>query len=357
MKEATMSMGPDIEARRRWGRGGCQAAMRRFPALFAVAAAMMTSACAGAGGPLEIRFGHVGAPGSLFALSAEEFARVANERLGDRAQVVVFGSSQLGGDELLLQKLKLGTVELALPSSIMSSFVAEFGLFEMPYLVQDREHMRRIEQEIVWPELAPRAEAAGYEILAVWENGFRHVTNNVRPIVTPADLRGIKLRTPRGVWRVRMFQSFGANPTPMALSEVFVALQTGVMDGQENPFAQIHASRFQEVQDYLSLTGHVYTPAFVAAGTTRWSRLPEDVRAVLEQAARDTQAFVYETGARLDSELLDALREAGVQINEIDRASFLEASRDIYDEFGREVEGGRELAERARALAAPAGGG
>jgi tripartite ATP-independent transporter DctP family solute receptor len=316
-----------------------------------VIAAVTLSACAGAGGPLEIKFGHVGAPGSLFALSAEEFARIANERLGDRGRVVVFGSSQLGGDELLLQKLKLGTVELALPSSIMSSFVEEFGLFEMPYLVQDREHMRRIEEQIVWPELAPRAEAAGYKLLAVWENGFRHVTNNVRPVVTPADLRGIKLRTPRGVWRVRMFQSFGANPTPMALSEVFVALQTGVMDGQENPFAQIHASRFQEVQDYLSLTGHVYTPAFVAAGTTRWERLPEDVRAVLEQAARDTQAFVYETAARLDRELLGALEATGVQINEIDRASFLRASRAIYEEFDREVAGGGELAERARALA------
>jgi tripartite ATP-independent transporter DctP family solute receptor len=196
---------------------------------------------------LELKFGHVGAPGSLFALSAEEFARRANEALGSRAKVVVFGSSQLGGDELLLQKLKLGTIDFALPSSILSSFVPEFGLFEMPYLVQDRDHMKRIEEKIFWSDLAPLAEAAGYKIIAVWENGFRHVTNNVRPVLVPEDLRGIKLRTPRGVWRLRMFQGFGANPTPMALSEVFVALQTGVMDGQENPFAQIYSSKFQEV--------------------------------------------------------------------------------------------------------------
>ena len=162
---------------------------------------MPAAACSDGGGPIEIKLGHGGAPGSLFALSAEEFARRFNEALGGRAEVVVFGSSQLGGDELMLQKLKLGTHDLALPSTIMSSFVAEFGLFEMPYLVQDREHMRRIEEEIVWPDLVPLAGQAGFRIIAVWENGFRHVTNNVRPVVVPEDLSGIKLRTPRGLWK------------------------------------------------------------------------------------------------------------------------------------------------------------
>jgi len=306
---------------------------------------------------LELKFGHVGAPGSLFALSAEEFARRANEALGSRAKVVVFGSSQLGGDELLLQKLKLGTIDFALPSSILSSFVPEFGLFEMPYLVQDRDHMKRIEEKIFWPDLAPLAEAAGYKIIAVWENGFRHVTNSVRPVLVPEDLRGIKLRTPRGVWRLRMFQGFGANPTPMALSEVFVALQTGVMDGQENPFAQIYSSKFQEVQTYLSLTGHVYTPAYFATGTNRWSQLSEDVRVVLERVAHDTQEFVYETAKRLDSELLRELEQAGMAINEIDRQSFLDASQAIYETFGTEVAGGQELVERAVALAKSPGAG
>ncbi len=311
--------------------------------------------CAGEGGPVQLKFGHVGAPGSLFALSAEHFAAVANEQLDGRAEVLVFGSSQLGGDELLLQKLKLGTVDLALPSSIMSSFVAEFGLFDMPYLVQDREHMKRIEEEIFWPDLAPLAEEAGYLPLGVWENGFRHVTNSLRPIVTPEDLEGIKLRTPRGVWRVRMFQALGANPTPMPLSEVFVALQTGVMDGQENPLAQIHASRFQEVQQYLSLTGHVYTPAYVVAGAERWSALPEDVRETLGRVARDVRTFVHETAARLDRELVEELRTGGLTINEIDRERFVEASRPVYARFGDEVPGAFELTRRATALGEAAG--
>jgi len=211
--------------------------------VFAVSAGLGATAQA----QVEIKLGHVGGPGSLFERSANEFARLANERLGNRARVVVFGSSQQGSDSEMMQKLRLGTLELALPSTVMTSTVDAFGMFEMPYLVKNREHMKRIEREILWPTLSPMVEQRGYKILAVWENGFRHITNNVRPIVKPEDLRGMKLRVPQGVWRVKMFQAYGANPSPMALSEVFVALQTGVMDGQENPLTEIAASKCQEV--------------------------------------------------------------------------------------------------------------
>ncbi len=310
--------------------------------------------CGGGGGadsPIELRFGHVGAPGSLFAVTAEEFARRANERLGDRAKVIVFGSSQLGGDDVMLQKLKLGTVDLVLPSTIMSSIVEAFGLFEMPYLLTDREHMRRVEEEVFWPDLHPLAVARGYEVLAIWENGFRHVTNNVRPITDPEDLHGIKLRTPRGIWRVKMFQALGANPTPMPLSEVFVALQTGSMDGQENPLAQIVAARLHEVQSFLSLTGHVYTPAYVTVGTERWAKLPEDVRTILRDTARETQEFAYATAERMDPELLEDLRNAGIVINEPDQDAFVTASSAVYDEFAASVANGGELIDRVLALA------
>ena len=145
---------------------------------------------------MELKFGHVGEPGSLFDSSANEFAKRANAKLGDKARVVVFGSSQLGGDKEMLQKLKLGTLDFALPSTVMSSEADLFGLFEMPYLVKDRAHMARIEREIFWPKLEPAAEAKGLKILAVWENGYRHITNSKRPIVKPADLQGIKLRVP-----------------------------------------------------------------------------------------------------------------------------------------------------------------
>jgi len=299
--------------------------------------------------PRELKFGHVGEPGSLFAASADDFARRANERLPEGWEVVTYGSSQLGGDELLLQKIKLGTVDFALPSTIMSSQVDQFGLFEMPYLVRDRDHMRAIEEDVLWPQLAPLAEQGGYRIIAVWENGFRHVTNNRQPIERPADLEGIKLRTPSGFWRLKLFQTLGANPTPMSLSEVFIALQTGVIDGQENPLAQIWGSKLHEVQAYLSLTGHVYTPAYVVTSPARWDALPDEIRGILEEEARETQAFVYRTAERLDSELLGRIREAGVQINDPAPDAFLEASGPLYDEFARSVEGAGLLLEQAAA--------
>ena len=287
----------------------------------------------------------------MTAVSAEEFAKRANQRLGDLGHVTVFGSSQLGDDETLLIKLKLGTVDFSVPSTIMSSAVASFGLFEMPYLVRDREHMRRIEQELVWPRLAPDAAARGYELLAVWENGFRHITNDTRPIEGPDDLRGIKLRTPRGRWRVRLFQTFGANPTPMSLSETFIALQTGVIDGQENPLSQIHSQKFHEVQKFLTLSSHVYTPAFLLAGRDRWQSLPEPIREILSSTAREIQAFVYEQAESLDESLLADLRLAGIAVNECDRERFLAAGQPLFAEFAREVPQGGEMVAKALALA------
>ena len=321
--------------------------MNAIRALLLIVAA---SLCQPALAQVELKFGHVGEPGSLFDLSANEFAKRANAKLGDKAKVVVFGSSQLGGDKEMLQKLKLGTLDFALPSTVMSSEADLFGLFEMPYLVKDRAHMAKIERDIFWPKLEPAAEAKGLKMLAVWENGYRHITNSRRPIVKPADLQGIKLRVPEGKWRLKMFQAYGANPSPMKLSEVFTALSTGVMDGQENPLTQTYSQKFQEVQGFLSLTGHVYTPAFVAVGTRRWATLPPDVRKILEDTAKETQAFVYAQAKKDDDELQAKFVAAGVKVNQADKDAFIAASKPIYQEFGQEVPGSTALIEQAIAL-------
>ena len=304
------------------------------------------------GGPIELRLGHVGQPGSLTSKTSLEFARNANQRLAGRARVTVYGSSQLGHDTSLLLRLRLGTVDFAVPSTIMSSVVDAFGLFEMPYLIRDRDHLEKIREEIFWPELEPLTRQKGYRILGLWENGFRHVSNNVRPITRPEDLTGIKLRTPRGRWRIRLFQSYGASPAPMSLGEVFVALQTGVIDGQENPLSQIHSSKFHEVQRFLSITNHVYSPGYLTVGNDRWESLPADVRTELEQAALETQAWVKETGERLDRELLADLRTSGIEINQADREAFVAASGAIYEEFAEAIPGADKWIEKALALAA-----
>ncbi len=314
----------------------------------AVAAAISSTAYAE---KIQLKFGHVGAPGSLFAASADEFARIANAKLGDKAEVVVFGSSQLGKDKELLQKLKLGQVHFSLPSSVMSSVSDEFGVFEMPYIIKDRGHMKRVEGAIMDSVLQPAASSKGYKILALWENGFRHITNNTRPINVPADLAGVKLRTPKGAWRVKMFKLYGANPTPMSFSEVFTALQTGVIDGQENPYAQIWSAKFQEVQKYLSITGHVYTPAYVLTSEKHFAKLPQDVQDALIEAAQETQAYVYSTAAMLETDLLSKLKDGGVTVNNADKAAFVEASKPIYDEFSSSVDGGAALVKTVLDLA------
>jgi tripartite ATP-independent transporter DctP family solute receptor len=299
---------------------------------------------------IEIKLGHVGEPGSLFQQSSDEFARLANARLAGKAKVVVYGSSQLGGDKEMLQKLKLGTLDMALPSTVMSSEVDMFGIFELPYIVKDREHMKRIEKDVFWPSLAPLTEKKGLKVLAVWENGYRHITDNQRPIRVPADLKGIKLRVPEGKWRVKMFQDYGSNPSPMKFSELFTALQTGVMDGQENPLTQIYSAKLQEVQKYLSLSSHVYTPAYLTVGTRKFNSLPPDVQKILTDTARETQAFVYTTAAKADTDLLAKLKQAGMQVNEVDRNAFIAASKPIYEAFGSEVAGSQPLIDRAVAL-------
>ncbi len=247
----------------------------------------------------------------------------------------------------MLQKLKLGTIDMALPSTVMSSEVDLFGIFEMPYLVKDREHMKLIEKEIFWPKIEPGAEKKALKVLAVWENGYRHITNNRKPIKVPEDLQGLKLRVPEGKWRIVMFKNYGANPSPMKFSELFTALQTGVMDGEENPLTQIYSAKLQEVQKYLSLSGHVYTPAYLTVGAKKWATVPADVRKVLEDTARETQAFVYETAEKQDTALLEKLKADGMEVNEVDKKAFIAASKPTYKEFGESVKGADELIDQA----------
>lgn len=320
-----------------------------------ILAVCISTACAdGAGSPgssvLQLKLGHASPPGSPVAVAVGEFVRRVDEELGGRVRIREFGSSQLGSDEVLLIKLRLGTVDMAVPSTVMSSTINAFGFFEVPYLVKDREHLARIEREIFWPHLAPLAEEKGFNILALWEHGFRQITNNRRPITTPEDLSGIKLRTPSGYWRIEAFQAFGANPTPMPLTEVFVALQMGVLDGQENPLQQIYASRFQEVQRFLSLTNHVYSPLYLTVGEEKWATQPPEIREALERIAWETQAFSHTTAARMDEELRSELEASGMEVNAVDRERFVEASRAVYERFGAEVPGGSRWIEMALEL-------
>jgi tripartite ATP-independent transporter DctP family solute receptor len=299
---------------------------------------------------ITLRLGHVGFPGSLFAITSDEYAKRANAALKGKVEIKVFHSSQLGSDEQMMRGIKIGAPEMFLPSTVMSTTEQKFGVFEMPYLIVSRAHMRKVaENKQTQSALLERLPARGMRILGVWENGFRHITNNLRPIEKPEDLKGIKLRVPGGVWRVKMFKDYGANPSPMPLAEVYSALQSGVMDGQENPFPQIASAKFHEVQKFLSLSGHVYTPAYLVIGEDVWAKLPKDVQTTLSKIAWDMGDFARSEGERLDKELMSKIAPP-MKANEVDKDAFIKASKGIYDEFGKEVSGGTELIKLVQSL-------
>jgi tripartite ATP-independent transporter DctP family solute receptor len=299
---------------------------------------------------ITLRLGHVGFPGSLFAITTDEYAKRANAALKGKVDIKVFHSSQLGSDEQMMRGIKVGAPEMFLPSTVMSTAEQKFGVFEMPYIIVNRAHMKKVaESKQVQNALIDGLPAKGMRILGVWENGFRHITNNVRAIVKPEDLKGIKLRVPGGVWRVKMFKDYGANPSPMPLAEVYSALQSGVMDGQENPFPQIASARFHEVQKFLSLSGHVYTPAYLMIGEDSWKKLPNDVQVTLSKIASEMGDFARSEGERLDKELMEKIAPP-MKANEVDKDAFIKASKAIYDEFGKEVAGGVELIKLVQSL-------
>jgi TRAP-type transport system periplasmic protein len=318
--------------------------------LIAAVAVLLTIGRAEPQAPTTIRLGLSANPGSLLFITAEEFAKRANEALKGRVEVKLYPSSQLGTDEQMIKGIRAGTLEMFVPSTIMSTVEAKYGVFEMPYLIRDWQHIRKVagNGEIKRTLFEP-LPAKGVRVLAYWENGFRHITNNTRPVVKPDDLKGIKLRVPSGVWRVKMFKVYGANPTPLAFAEVYSALQSGVMDGQENPFIQIWTGRFHEVQKYLSLTGHVYSPAYPMVGEKWWQSLPADVRATLERVAVDTQEVAWREGERLDKELQGKLAQS-LKVNDVDKKAFIQASKPVYDEFAKEVPGGGELIKQFQSL-------
>ena len=288
--------------------------------------------------------------GSVQGDTAQEFTNRANQKLAGKAKIVFYHSGQLGKDKELMQKLKVGSVHLSMPSSVMANVAPAFGVFDMPFIIRDRQHLADVEEAVFWQDIAPQAEKKGYKVLAIWENGVRQITNNTRPINKPSDLNGIKLRVPGNKWRAVMFAEWGANPTKMSFGEVFTALETKVIDGQENPLANIDAAKLNEVQTYLSMTHHVYSPSYLTTSTKTWESLPAEVRQILAETAREMELWARAEGRRKDNLLRDKLAAAGMKVNDADKDAFIRASTPVYDKFAEEVPTGRALIDAVQSL-------
>ena len=284
------------------------------------------------------------------AQAVRHFAERLQAKSGGKMNAKLFASGALGNDVSMTSALRGGTLEMTIPdSSTLMSLIKPFGVLNLPLTFNNEAEADAVLDGPFGQKLLAMLPDKGLIGLGFWENGFRQITNNRRAINTPEDLKGIKLRVPNGEWRIKMFQAYGASPSPMPLSEVFVALQTGVMDGQENPYAQIYPSRFYEVQKYLSISNHVYTPAFVTAGRS-WDKFDPEVQQALTETAVEMQDVVYGIAADLEKDLLQKLTEAGMAVNEVDTAAFVAASQPIYDQFAQSVEGAGALIEKAQGL-------
>lgn len=321
--------------------------MRVFSVL--LAAGVGAAGCgAGGDGMTVMRVGHIGFAGSPFDHGTARFEKLVEARFPGRVDVQVFGAAQLGEDREMLDGLRLGTLQMHVPSSVLHSVAPEFALFDLPFLIRDRDHFRRIEASGIGDRLRQALrEDHGLVLLAFWENGFRVITNNVRPVVTPADLAGIRLRTPKDPERVRLFEALGASPASMSFSEVFSALRQGVVDGQENPLAQLTAARFHEVQQYLSVSNHVYTPAYPLVPARWFDALPPDLREGLVAAAEETGEWLRVFLEEEDERLLALVGEQ-LEVNEVDREAFAAAAAPVFDHY-RERFGG-EWIETVRTL-------
>lgn len=271
------------------------------------------------------------------------------ERLTDgRLSVKLHYNNELGGEREVTEGMGINTIEMGLASTgPLGSFVKDIYMFDLPYLFKDVNHAYAVLDSEIGEELAKKIEEkANVKVLSWWENGVRHETNSVRAVKSPEDLKGIKHRTQESEVQVDTWRAFGADATPMAWPEVYTGLQQGVIESQENPIPTILDVRFHEVQDYLNLTGHVYSPLpFMMSKQLFDSLSKEDQDAILE-AAKLATSTQREASQRLEQEALKKLEENGMEIVQPDLDAFRKAVEPVYEKWAPKIN--EELIDKVR---------
>ncbi|KAA5610009.1 TRAP transporter substrate-binding protein [Rhodovastum atsumiense] len=298
-----------------------------------------------------LRLGHIFAADSHLAAGATAFAEEVARRTGGRIQIQQFPNAVLGGDVELVKAVQLGTVDFAFITGVgLPSIVPETDVVHIPFLFRNLAHAHAVLDGELGVEFGRLLAAKGVTALAWGENGLRHVTNSRLPIATPGDFKGLRIRVPQSeVMRIG-FEAFGATASQLAFPLLFDALKTGKFDGEENPIAVIRASRFDQVQRFLSLTGHVYDPAVLAASPDTLEELSPEDRTILAEAARTGARVSREAAGAADASGVAALRQAGMQVVDgIDRAAFGRALAAVMPEFEKRF--GRDRIERIRRVA------
>lgn len=268
--------------------------------------------------------------GSFAHVFLQEYETRLEAAAPGEIDVQIFMSNTLGKEEDVLQGLGFGTHQASLSASAVAQINNRTSIFDLPYLFEDRAAVQDFIDSPAGDMLAEGFEGSGMVLAAMWDNGFRQITNSVRPIVTPADLDGLKIRTPTNRQRVEMFNTLGANATPLSFGEVYSALDQGTIDGQENPANVVDTAKLFEVQSYMSLSGHVYLPTFLVVGEPFLASLDDGLRETVISVAQDMASWTFDWGEATDIETIAALKDR-IEVNEIDFAAFQAAAAPLYD--------------------------
>lgn len=285
-------------------------------------------------------FAHVLTEDTPNARAAVVFKEEVEKNSDGRIEINIRPAAQLGGDVEIIEQTQMGLVHIAIPpTGNLANFNEQMYLFDLPFLLNDNAAMMRVLDGEVGTELLATLDANNLHGIAMWGAGFRHMTNNIRPINGPADLAGIKMRTLQAPTILSTYRAYGANPTAMAYVEVYNGLQQGVIEGQENPLANIASMKFHEVQKYMTLTGHAYHTYAAVMNKQAWDSLPEDLQTVIAEAMIVGRDAAREFTNEDEAKILDAIKDQ-IEIQSLSdegRAAFIEASKPIYDEFRDKV--------------------
>jgi len=299
----------------------------------------------------SIKLSYVTAKDSPYGLGVTRFAELAAQKSDGKMKVRGYSDGQLGAEVQSISGAQGGVLEMALVSTAaVSGNVKEFGLFDFPFLFNEEKEVYTVLDGAVGKQLLDKLNDKGLVGLCYWEVGFRHVTNSKRPVAKAEDLQGLKIRTIQNPVFVDVFNSLGANATPMAFTEVYTALETRALDGQETPYNVIYTSKFYEVQKYLSATKHIYGPGVVLVGKKFWDQLSADEKKILNDACAEARDYERQVSRDLDVKVLAEMKAKGLVVNDIsaeERARMREKVKPVIEKFTNVV--GPDLVKQAYA--------
>ncbi|MBO6510688.1 MAG: TRAP transporter substrate-binding protein [Roseibium sp.] len=280
-----------------------------------------------------IRVASVTGPSHHHNISLRWFAdQVAARDVG--LNIEVLDGAQLGGERDYIEGMMLGSIQMAQVSTApVSSFIPEFDLFSLPYLIRDTDHFKAVVSGSVGDKYNDLAEQRGLKILAWFDNGYRNVFNKVRPIVTPEDMDGLKIRVMESPLMVNTVNAMGGSATPMSYSELYTALEQGVLDGGENAAGNVLNDRFYEVSNYLSMTQHFRPPGIVAISKATWDGLTAEQQSVLIEEGARLQDYEIELTAEVGAKALEELKAKGMEVNDANVDAFRARMDPVYEDF------------------------